>query len=192
MTILRSLESIASCPGQPVRLDCRRLRAFAMHPLPRPERPFTPRTASSAGIAVGTDLVAIEQVASSIARFGDRYLQRVYTQSELRYCLDQSDGPGPHLAARFAAKEATIKALRPSDEALGWRNVEVQRQPDGSCDVVLYGPARALARQRGVRRLAVSMSHEGGFATAVVVAETRDEPPTTRLRRRSPRGAYER
>ncbi|HLK37267.1 MAG TPA: holo-ACP synthase [Polyangiaceae bacterium] len=146
-----------------------------------------------ADIAVGTDLVLVSHVESSIANFGDRYLQRVYTEGELDYCLAQRDGPALHLAARFAAKEATIKALAPGVEALGWRSIEIRRRPGGACDVVLHGPAHLLARRRGVRRLAISMSHDGEYATAVVLAERRRTPPAEgRLRRKVPRGAYER
>jgi holo-[acyl-carrier protein] synthase len=77
------------------------------------------------------------------------------------------------LAARFAAKEATIKVLRPNglpDEAVDWRSIEVRREETGWCSLRLTGEARVLAERAGVTDISVSLSHEGEMATAVVVA----------------------
>ena len=146
------------------------------------------------GLAIGMDLVEVAQVAHSIERFGEAYLRRVFTSGELTYCLGMSSNPAPHLAARFAAKEATLKALRQGDEAVDWRSVDVQRRPDGSCHVFLQNAARALAERRGVDTFSVTMSHDGEYAAAVVVGERRHRPDaqTSRLLRTRPRGAYER
>ncbi len=140
------------------------------------------------------DLVEVAQVAHSIETFGDAYLRRVFTVGELAYCMAEPRDPAPHLAARFAAKEATLKALRQGDEAVDWRSVDVQRRPDGSCDVVLHGATRALAERLGFDAFSVSLSHDGEYAAAVVIAERREKqnPPTSRLIRKRPRGAYER
>ena len=73
-------------------------------------------------------------------------------------------------AARFAAKEATFKALRPDVPSIDWRSIEVRRHASGWCDVVLHGEAAALAARQGIETLALSMSHDAGCATAVVVA----------------------
>jgi holo-[acyl-carrier protein] synthase len=121
---------------------------------------------------VGTDIIEVDRVAESIARFGQRYISKLYTRNEARYCTSVGPGAAPHFAARFAAKEATMKVLRPAPhEALDWRSIEVVRSPQGWCDLHLHGTARELARRAGLRAFAVSLSHEERFATAVVVAE---------------------
>lgn len=125
-----------------------------------------PTNDSMTSIGVGIDLTSTDDVRDSMRRFGDRYLERVYTAGELRDC-----GADPsRLAARFAAKEATIKALHAPDR-LPWRTIEVQRSQSGVPVLALTGAAQALARQRGCRRLAISLTHERGHAAAVVVAE---------------------
>lgn len=117
-------------------------------------------------IGVGIDLTSPDEVRDSIRRFGDRYLKRVYTAGELR----DSGGDPSRLAARFAAKEATNKALRAPDR-LPWQSIEVQRGLTGAPELALTGAAEVLAAQRGCQRLAVSLTHERGHAAAVVVAE---------------------
>jgi holo-[acyl-carrier protein] synthase len=132
--------------------------------------PATPEIAGAA--ALGADIVEVAQVARSIATFGDRYLRRVFTDRELAYCTSEGRDPAPHLAARFAAKEAAAKALRVGDSPLDWRWIEVLRRADGACDLRLHGGMRALAQRRGVSDLRVSMSHDGAYAIAVVVGDT--------------------
>jgi holo-[acyl-carrier protein] synthase len=129
---------------------------------------------------VGADLVEIEQVAQSVATFGERYLRRVFTPRELAYCMARGRTSAAHLAARFAAKEATSKALRVGDAPLDWRWIEVDRRADGSCGLRLHRGMRALAKRRRVGALHLSMSHDGGYAFAVVVGDS-----TPRSRRRA-------
>jgi holo-[acyl-carrier protein] synthase len=82
-----------------------------------------------------------------------------------------SDGVDPErLAARFAAKEATLKVLRPHEQGIPWNSIEVRRDPGGWVELALSGPAASLATDAGVTDLSLSISHEGQFATAVVVA----------------------
>ncbi|HEX3595210.1 MAG TPA: holo-ACP synthase [Polyangiaceae bacterium] len=152
------------------------------------------RDACGAGLTIGTDLVEVAQVAQSLATFRDRYLARVFTQEEIAYCLSRGPESARHLAARFAAKEATFKALRAADQASDWRSVEVRRRADGSCEIVLHGSMRALADRLDVGVLSVSMSHDGAYASAVVVGQRRQSrcAPVSRLWRKKPRGAYER
>jgi len=119
---------------------------------------------------VGTDIVAVHQVAESVAHFGPRYLQRIYTEHELESCTGSPSVRAARLAARFAAKEATIKVLRPAGHQPDWRSVEVRRHSEGWCTMVLSGHAAALAEQAGIAELAVSLTHEGDVAAAVVVA----------------------
>jgi holo-[acyl-carrier protein] synthase len=121
-------------------------------------------------IRVGADVVAVHQVAESIAHFGSRYLERVYTDHELSSCVGGPPVRAAGLAARFAAKEATIKVLRPVGHQPDWRSVEVRRHSEGWCTMGLSGYAAALAAQAGIADLAVSLTHEGDVAAAVVVA----------------------
>src|ERR1039458_2520777 len=107
-------------------------------------------------IRVGTDVVAVRQVADSVARFGARYLQRVYTEHEISSCTGSPTVRAAGLAARFAAKEATIKVLRPVGHQPDWRSVEVRRDSRGWCTMALSGHAAALADQAGIADLAVS------------------------------------
>ena len=119
---------------------------------------------------VGIDLVSVESVRDSISAHGERYLKRVYTERELHDC-GTADGVDPErLAARFAAKEATLKVLRPNEEGVRWSSIEVHRSPSGWVDLVLSGRAAQLAADAGVTELTLSIAHEGGFACAVVVA----------------------
>jgi holo-[acyl-carrier protein] synthase len=120
---------------------------------------------------VGIDLCGLADVEAAVDRFGDRYLQRVYTDDELAYCNAGGSNRFGRLAARFAAKEAALKALRAGDAAVPWTDVEVTRRVDGAPGLCLSGAAAALAAAAGVGPMAVSMAHEGDLASAVVIAE---------------------
>ncbi len=114
-------------------------------------------------LRVGIDLVQVSRIAGSVDAFGDRFLNKIYTAGEIEYAGRQAD----RLAVRFAAKEATKKAL---ELEIGWHDVEVVRRPSGACDLKLHGAARREQQRLGAE-LALSMSHEGDYATAVVVAQ---------------------
>ncbi len=120
-------------------------------------------------VRIGTDLVGVESIAESLRTFGSRYLHRVYTAAEIAYC---ESGAQMHrrLAARFAAKEATLKVLRPDRHWLDWRSIEVVKMPGGWCELKLHGPAERLREQAGIVSLSVSLSHEPAHAIAVVAA----------------------
>jgi holo-[acyl-carrier protein] synthase len=121
-------------------------------------------------LSVGVDLVRVSDVARSLDQFGERYVQRLYTSAEAAYCGRGTPAAASRFAARFAAKEATLKALRSVDGTMDWRNIEVRRDATGWCDVVLHGSAAELAERNGVTELSLSMSHEADYATAVVIA----------------------
>jgi len=125
------------------------------------------------GVVVGVDLVAIAEVQASLEAQGERYVRRLFTAEERRYCEAQKAASAASFAARFAAKEAALKLLRPraDEEAVPWSDIEVVRADDGACDLELAGAARALARRRGLSGFSVSLSHEAGLAIAVVTAE---------------------
>jgi len=121
-------------------------------------------------LAVGVDLVAVDEVQAALEHFGDRYLNRVFTPHELSCAPGETEVRARHLAARFAAKEATMKALGPSDWLPGWRSIEVRQDESGRCTLRLSGHAAELANRACLSGFAVSLSHEGNLAAAVVLA----------------------
>ena len=137
------------------------------------------------GVRVGIDLVSVASIQASIDAHGDRYLDRLYTARELSDCRSAGEIDPERLAARFAAKEATMKVLRPADQAIPWNTIEIRRDPAGWVDLELTGRAAALATEAGVRDLAVSLTHEGSYASAVVVAELSSSPPDPEPMRRT-------
>ena len=127
-------------------------------------------------LAVGIDLVAVDEVQATLAHFGDRYLSRVFTAHELACATGEEEVRARHLAARFAAKEAAMKALGPSDRLPAWRSIEVRQDESGRCTLLLSGHAAELARRACLSEFAVSLSHEGNLAAAVVFALGRTDP----------------
>ena len=123
---------------------------------------------SVSSLRTGIDLVQISRIAQSRAKFGDKFLRRLFTDAEVEYALSSPPHTDSRLAARFAAKEATIKALRVDGEGVNFRDIEVRREASGACTLVLHGTVAKLAEDFG--EFALSMSHEGDYATAVVVA----------------------
>lgn len=121
-------------------------------------------------VRVGTDVESVDEIELSIRQFGSRYTSRVFTDHELESCGGLHGHAAPGLAARFAAKEATIKMLSPEVGAPPWRSIEVRRQPGGRCDLVLLDEAEALAARQGVQQCSLSMSHGAGVGLATVVA----------------------
>ena len=119
---------------------------------------------------VGIDLTSIGQVRASMAAHNRRYLDRIYTSDEVRDCSGDHGVDPERLAARFAAKEAAIKVLRPGPAGLPWKSIAVRRDAGGWVELELDGPAAALADASGVKDLTLSLTHEGEFAAAVVVA----------------------
>jgi holo-[acyl-carrier protein] synthase len=116
---------------------------------------------------VGIDLVLAEEVRESLQIYGDRYVTRVYTDTEQEDCGDDSR----LLASCFAAKEATMKALGRGDEPLPWRSIGVGRDAGGHLSLQLTGEAAALARRRGVETLHLSTTFHRSAAAAIVLAE---------------------
>lgn len=125
--------------------------------------------ASVATPRVGIDLVRVSRVAESLDRFGERFLRRIFTDDEIAYALQAPALRAERLAARFAAKEAAIKALRLATRSVSLREIEVRRSPSGECEVVLHGRARSLAAAASTGAIALSLSHEGDYAAAIVI-----------------------
>ena len=127
-------------------------------------------------MSVGIDLVQLSRISESLATFGDRFLRRVFTEGEIAYATSAPEHTPARLAARFAAKEATVKALDLVERGVGWREIEVTRGPSGAPRLVLHGAARAAAVEAGDPTLSLSLSHEGDYATAVVISARREHP----------------
>lgn len=122
---------------------------------------------------VGIDIVDVQQIQDSIERFGSRFLDKIFTADEQIYCNSYThmSAIAQSFAARFAAKEAALKVLRPEEGSLDWCSIEVRRMTAGYCHIQLYQDAAELAEKRGIRALSVSMSHEVTYATAIVIAD---------------------
>jgi len=119
-------------------------------------------------LGIGIDATDIPRVAAMVARHGDRFLRRVFTDGEIAYCTRHRD-PSPHLAGRFAAKEAAMKALGTGHaEGVLWTDVEVVRE-DGPPRLVLHGAAAVRAAAMGVRRSFLTISHADALAVAQVL-----------------------
>jgi holo-[acyl-carrier protein] synthase len=123
-----------------------------------------------ADVRVGTDIESVADVASSLTRYGDRYTRRLFTEAEVRACGPRVESAAPRYAARFAAKEAVLKLLAPTDTIPPWRSIEVRSEPGGAPSIVLHDEAAELARRRGVTHIALSLSHAAGVGLATAVA----------------------
>jgi holo-[acyl-carrier protein] synthase len=122
-------------------------------------------------IGVGTDLIEIDRIERSYKRYGQSFLDRIYTPWEIEYCMRKKNY-AESLAARFAAKEAGAKALGTGiSHGVSWREFEVVRQRSGKPDLRLSGRAAQIADRLGIRRLSLSVSHSRTMSIAVVVAE---------------------
>ncbi len=120
-------------------------------------------------LGVGVDLCPVDRIEGILARHGALFTNRVFTETEMRYAQKFSS-QGERLAARFAAKEATIKALG-GPSGMRWRDMEVSNDDSGAPRLLLRGAARSYADALGVRRTWMSLSHAGGMAVAMVVLE---------------------
>ena len=120
---------------------------------------------------IGIDVIQNDRIRDSIQRFGDRFLNRIYTEAEMEYCRKCAQ-PEIHYAARFAAKEAGFKALGTGWAAgVKWKDVEVVRLPSGKPELHLHGEALARATADGAKRFYVSLTHDQLVSCAVVILE---------------------
>ena len=115
---------------------------------------------------IGVDLVKISRMRDVIQRWDDRFLHRVFTEQEIAYCRGRRD-PVPHFAARFAAKEAGLKALGTGLRlGVSWRELEVRRERGQAPRLVLSGRSREIGLARGGTRMLLALTHEGDYALA--------------------------
>jgi holo-[acyl-carrier protein] synthase len=122
-------------------------------------------------VGTGVDIAEVPRVGAAIERFGRRFLERVFTPEEIRYC-DSKHNRTERYAARFAAKEAALKAIGTGWRGgVAWREVEVRREPGGRPSIVFSGKAGEYAARLGVRRTSLSLSHTAQQAIAMVILE---------------------
>jgi holo-[acyl-carrier protein] synthase len=120
-------------------------------------------------VGIGTDIVKIDRIRSAHTRLGDAFLRRVFAEGELRYCMSRAN-PYPSLAARFAAKEALIKAL-PHGGNLFVSDIAIEADAEGAPRFELTPKVRSALESLGVRRAHLSLTHEKEYAVAFVVIE---------------------
>ncbi len=124
-------------------------------------------------LGVGMDIVETKRIAESVERFGDRFLNRIFLEGELAYARSMKF-PHLHLAARFAAKEAISKAFGTGiGIEMGWKDLEIVREPNGAPRVCLHGRAEAFAKSKGVEKVHISLSHTAEYGAASAVIEAR-------------------
>jgi holo-[acyl-carrier protein] synthase len=130
---------------------------------------------------IGIDLVPISRMRQIMDRWQERFVTRVFTAAEIAYCRSRKD-PAPHFAARFAAKEAGLKALGTGLRlGVSWRELEVRRDRGGPPVLVLRGRSRELARARGADRMLLALSHDGDYAIAQAMLVDDDRPLEDRV-----------
>ncbi len=122
-------------------------------------------------VGLGIDIAEPARVRAAAERYGRRFLERVFTEKEIAYC-ERKRNKWERYAARFAAKEAAMKALGTGwRRGVRWRDLEVTNLPSGRPTLALTGQARKLGRRQGVRRIALSLTHAESFVLAQVIFE---------------------
>jgi holo-[acyl-carrier protein] synthase len=123
-------------------------------------------------VGTGIDITEVPRIRETIERFGDRFLRRVFTEGEIRYC-DSKANRFERYAARFAAKEAGMKALGTGwNFGVRWRDVEVSRKPGGRPTLLFHGRAAEFAAKLGATNVALSLTHTPQQAMAQVILES--------------------
>ncbi len=116
-------------------------------------------------LCLGIDIIEIARIDKAISRWRENFLQRIYTKAEIMTYRNRRSA----LAARFAAKEATMKTLGTGSRGLKWREIEILSDDNGNPQIRLYGKAYARAKEQGINNLRVSLSHTRDYAIASVV-----------------------
>jgi holo-[acyl-carrier protein] synthase len=123
-------------------------------------------------VGTGIDIAEVPRIRQSIERFGERFLRRIFTDGEMRYC-DSKMNRMERYAARFAAKEAAMKALGTGwNHGVRWVDCEVTRLPGGRPTITFYGVAGEFAAKLGVKNASLSISHTAEQAIAQVILES--------------------
>lgn len=123
-------------------------------------------------VGIGADIAEINRVEEAIARHGQAFLDRVFTPVEIEYC-ERHKAKFERYAARFAAKEAAMKALGTGwRRGVRWRDIEVKNEASGKPGLTLAGPAAEHAARLGAKRILLSITHSGNLAFAQVILES--------------------
>ncbi len=124
---------------------------------------------------IGIDTAQVSRIARAMKRWGERFQQRVFTPYEIEYCRRKRN-PYPNFAARFAAKEAFVKALGIGiRRGVHWRDIEVRRGPLGRPVLKISGRAEDLLRRERIEGIFLSLTHDGDYGVAMVVLEKNPE-----------------
>ena len=121
-------------------------------------------------ICTGIDIIEIDRIQNVLSQYGNRFLNKIFTPDEIQYCRGRS----PNLAGRFAAKEATMKALKTGTRGVSWKDIEVIRASNGAPSIKLYNRALARSESLGVSSLSISFSHSRDYAVASVIASSKE------------------
>jgi len=125
-------------------------------------------------VGIGIDIIETARVEHIASEYGVELTDRLFTEDEVAYCKDKAD-PAKHYAARFAAKEAFLKALGSGlTSGINWRDIEVLRDEFGAPSIKYSGRAAEFAKKLGVTDVHLSISHSENYAAAVVVLENRN------------------
>ena len=119
-------------------------------------------------INVGIDIIEIKRIQNVKLRYPNRFLKKIFTENEIIYCRNRS----PQLAARFAAKEAMMKALGTGIRGVGWKDVEVIRYRGQAPQIKLSGRGKKVGERIGLKNTSLSISHSREYAVACVTIET--------------------
>jgi holo-[acyl-carrier protein] synthase len=123
-------------------------------------------------VGLGLDISEIDRIEAAIKRHGAPFIERLFTPAEVAYC-ESHKGKYERYAARFAAKEAAMKALGTGwSRGVRWRDIEVTREPSGKPTLRLAGVAAEIARRMGVKNISLSITHSGNLALAEVIFES--------------------
>ncbi len=121
----------------------------------------------SPDLTCGVDLLLLKRFQSVLDRHRERFLKRIYTERELDYCRDRT----PELAARFAGKEAVMKALGTGVRGVRWREIEILANARGKPVVILHGGAERRSREIGLERIEISLTHERTMVCAFAIGQ---------------------
>ena len=123
-------------------------------------------------VGTGIDIAEVPRIREAIERYGQRFLNRIFTEGEIQYCESKANRVERY-AARFAAKEAGMKAIGTGwNHGVRWRDIEVARKPGGRPSLVLHGKAAEFAAKLGATNIALSLTHTAEQAMAQVILES--------------------
>lgn len=122
-------------------------------------------------IGLGVDILEVDRIKDTIKRFGDKFLQRIYTPKEINYCQSKKRS-AESFAARFSAKEAFVKAVE-ANEVIPYSDIEVAKKESKKPQIVLHGKAKKAAEKKNITEILVSLSHEKNYVIAHIILKGR-------------------